>query len=83
MAPPAAIETVSHNVLPKSADGKKVVLAMPVPTMPVEEDKLKQREQLKGQLAAAFRIFGKFGYDEGTLLKCHSRIAIKLVSVVL
>ncbi|KAJ5735990.1 Decarboxylase NovR [Penicillium malachiteum] len=63
MAPPAAIDTVTENVLPKSADGKKAVL--PIPTMPVEEDKLKQREQLKGQLAAAFRIFGKFGYDEG------------------
>ncbi|KAJ6005120.1 Decarboxylase NovR [Penicillium herquei] len=63
MAPPAAIEPVTDNVLPKSVDGKKAVL--PIPIMPVVEDKLKQREQLKGQLAAAFRIFGKFGYDEG------------------
>ncbi|KAJ5108464.1 Decarboxylase NovR [Penicillium angulare] len=29
------------------------------------EDKIRQREYMKGRLAAAFRIFGKFGYDEG------------------
>lgn len=32
---------------------------------PVFEDKYKEREYLKGRLAAAFRIFGKYGYDEG------------------
>ncbi|KAJ5919827.1 hypothetical protein N7454_009662 [Penicillium verhagenii] len=32
---------------------------------PVFDDKIKEREYLKGRLAAAFRIFGKFGYDEG------------------
>jgi hypothetical protein len=29
------------------------------------EDKLKEREYLKGRLAAAFRIFGTRGFDEG------------------
>jgi hypothetical protein len=28
-------------------------------------DKYEEREYLKGRLAAAFRIFGKYGYDEG------------------
>lgn len=32
---------------------------------PVFDDKYKEREYLKGRLAAAFRIFGKHGYDEG------------------
>ncbi|KKK25240.1 hypothetical protein ARAM_003181 [Aspergillus rambellii] len=35
------------------------------PKPPVFEDKYKEREYLKGRLAAAFRIFGKNGYDEG------------------
>ena len=29
------------------------------------EDKLEEREYLKGRLAAAFRIFGQRGFDEG------------------
>jgi hypothetical protein len=28
-------------------------------------DPYEEREYLKGRLAAAFRIFGKFGFDEG------------------
>ena len=28
-------------------------------------DKYEERDYLKGRLAAAFRIFGKFGFDEG------------------
>ncbi|KAI1965300.1 hypothetical protein LOZ58_001146 [Ophidiomyces ophidiicola] len=35
------------------------------PKPPEFEDKLKERDYLKGRLAAAFRIFGKNGYDEG------------------
>lgn len=35
------------------------------PKPPTFEDKYKEREYLKGRLAAAFRIFGKNGYDEG------------------
>lgn len=33
--------------------------------LPAFEDKLQEREYLKGRLAAAFRLFGKFGFDEG------------------
>ncbi|KAJ5212389.1 Decarboxylase NovR [Penicillium cinerascens] len=45
------------------AESAKVKIQMP--TMPNFETKLEEREYLKGRLAAAFRIFGKYGYDEG------------------
>ena len=35
------------------------------PGPPSFTDKYEEREYLKGRLAAAFRIFGKFGFDEG------------------
>ena len=35
------------------------------PQPPKFEDKLEERMYLKGRLAAAFRIFGKRGFDEG------------------
>jgi len=35
------------------------------PRPPTFDDKYKEREYLKGRLAAAFRIFGKYGFDEG------------------
>jgi len=35
------------------------------PGPPRFDDKFEEREYLKGRLAAAFRIFGKFGFDEG------------------
>ena len=35
------------------------------PSPPKFENKYEEREYLKGRLAAAFRIFGKFGFDEG------------------
>ncbi|KAI9737358.1 MAG: hypothetical protein M1834_009512 [Cirrosporium novae-zelandiae] len=38
---------------------------MSKPTQPEFEDKYEEREYLKGRLAAAFRIFGKYGYDQG------------------
>ncbi|KAK4540459.1 hypothetical protein LTR36_009205 [Oleoguttula mirabilis] len=38
---------------------------MEFPRPPKFEDKYKEREYLKGRLAAAFRIFGKYGFDEG------------------
>jgi hypothetical protein len=28
-------------------------------------DKYEERDYLKGRLAAAFRVFGKYGFDEG------------------
>ena len=35
------------------------------PRPPKFDDKYQERDYLKGRLAAAFRIFGKYGYDEG------------------
>lgn len=35
------------------------------PSPPTFDDKYKERAYLKGRLAAAFRIFGKYGFDEG------------------
>ena len=41
------------------------MLERTIPSPPVFQDKYKEREYLKGRLAAAFRIFGKYGFDEG------------------
>lgn len=35
------------------------------PSPPTFDDKHKERDYLKGKLACAFRIFAKYGYDEG------------------
>lgn len=39
--------------------------AMTFPSAPTFTDKHKERAYLKGRLAAAFRIFGRYGFDEG------------------
>jgi hypothetical protein len=36
-----------------------------IPRLPKFDDPLEERDYLKGRLAAAFRIFGKYGFDEG------------------
>ena len=69
MAPPTATETASVTLQARqstqeaSSQNAKVKMGLPKP--PVFDDKHKEREYLKGRLAAAFRIFGKNGYDEG------------------
>jgi hypothetical protein len=80
MAPPTATETtetaetVTSNVTLQSpessqaASAEKAKVKMTMPRQPVFEDKMEEREYLKGRLAAAFRIFGKYGYDEGTTI---------------
>lgn len=70
MAPPTATETVSNITVqtPQSsqaAGAEKAKVKMQMPSMPKFENKMEEREYLKGRLAAAFRIFGKNGYDEG------------------
>jgi hypothetical protein len=71
MAPPTATETVSSNVTLQSpessqaAGAEKAKVKMTMPKQPAFENKMEEREYLKGRLAAAFRIFGKYGYDEG------------------
>lgn len=74
MAPPTATETTifssvptqTHSTQESAAEAAKVKnTPQKFPQPPVFEDKYKEREYLKGRLAAAFRIFGKNGYDEG------------------
>ncbi|OQE39292.1 hypothetical protein PENCOP_c007G06508 [Penicillium coprophilum] len=71
MALPTTTETLASSIsmhAPQSsqaASAEKAKIKMPVPSLPVFEDKMKEREYLKGRLAAAFRIFGDKGYDEG------------------
>ncbi|KAL4885725.1 class II aldolase/adducin N-terminal [Aspergillus karnatakaensis] len=71
MAPPSATEqtTLPTNTKPaqntQETASEHAVVKMHIPKPPVFEDKYKEREYLKGRLAAAFRIFGKNGYDEG------------------
>lgn len=89
MAPPSAIspqasdETKPNTTAPlepglNEKDGK--IQAMKFPGPPKFDDPYEARAYLKGRLAAAFRIFGKYGYDEGvaghiTLRVCINRRA--------
>lgn len=75
MSPPSAVEPASNgdstkpsNVAPQEpglneaeANLKKLQFGGP----PKFDDPYKERAYLKGRLAAAFRIFGKYGFDEG------------------
>ena len=50
---------------PGISESRATKQAIKFPGPPKFEDKYKEREYLKGRLAAAFRIFGKYGFDEG------------------
>jgi len=50
---------------PGLSEGKAKVQMPKFPGPPKFQDAYEEREYLKGRLAAAFRIFGKYGYDEG------------------
>ena len=78
MAPPSATmtETETHTngsskpnttvpLEPGLSEPKAKVQMPKFPGPPTFEDKYEEREYLKGRLAAAFRIFGKYGFDEG------------------
>jgi hypothetical protein len=56
------------------------------PKAPKFEDKYKEREYLKGRLAAAFRIFGKYGFDEGVAghitLRVESSVILRIQRVL-
>ncbi|EME82903.1 uncharacterized protein MYCFIDRAFT_164211 [Pseudocercospora fijiensis CIRAD86] len=61
-------EAVNNGEAPLEPGVKKTIAQgkmMEFPRPPKFEDKYKEREYLKGRLAAAFRIFGKYGFDEG------------------
>jgi len=76
MAPPSATTTETHtngdykpsNIAPHEpglSETKAKVQMPKFPGPPKFDDKYEEREYLKGRLAAAFRIFGKYGFDEG------------------
>lgn len=60
-APGTSKVPLEPGISESQARGEKLVF----PNPPVFEDKYKERAYLKGRLAAAFRIFGKYGFDEG------------------
>ncbi|MCJ1322175.1 hypothetical protein MMC15_007521 [Xylographa vitiligo] len=76
MSPPSATATEAYtngNTKPSAIAPHEPGLSetqakvqMPrFPGPPEFQDKYEERDYLKGRLAAAFRIFGKYGYDEG------------------
>lgn len=68
MSPPTATDSVpvqAQQTQEASANSAKIKMPFSQMKPPVFDDKYKEREYLKGRLAAAFRIFGKNGFDEG------------------
>lgn len=62
-------EKQSLHTTVKTEDASKVEPAVKMPVMdsfiPKFDSPYKAREYLKGRLAIAFRIFARYGYDEG------------------
>lgn len=58
---PDAVAPLEPGLSEKEANTKPLVFPGP----PKFDDPYKERAYLKGRLAAAFRIFGKYGFDEG------------------
>ena len=76
MAPPTATTTETETngdyrlstmapLEPGISETKAKMQVFKFPGPPEFVDKYEEREYLKGRLAAAFRIFGKYGFDEG------------------
>ena len=75
MAPPSATTTENGTngsypstkapLEPGLSESKARGQMAAFPGPPTFTDKYEEREYLKGRLAAAFRIFGKYGFDEG------------------
>ena len=59
-------EPHTHATLEPGLPEHKAKVQMPkIPSPEKFTDKYEERNYLKGRLAAAFRIFGKYGFDEG------------------
>ena len=54
---------------------------MVFPSAPTFDDKYKERAYLKGKLAAAFRIFGKYGFDEG--VAGHITLRVSFITLMI
>ena len=75
MAPPSATNTDSQTngaypstkapLEPGLSESQAKGQMSKFPGPPTITNKYEEREYLKGRLAAAFRIFGKYGFDEG------------------
>lgn len=77
MSPPSATTTNGHSngseakpstkapLEPGLSETKAMKQSLHFPSKPTFDDPHKERAYLKGRLAAAFRIFGKYGFDEG------------------
>ncbi|KAF2642646.1 class II aldolase/adducin domain-containing protein [Massarina eburnea CBS 473.64] len=75
MAPPSAIEPHQNGSEEKASTAAPHEIGLSenvargkargMPKPPTFDDPYKERAYLKGRLAAAFRIFGKYGFDEG------------------
>ena len=69
--PPKGLDTPSAQPAgtaphePKLERDATVIAGRAFPAPPTFTDPYEEREYLKGRLAAAFRIFGKYGFDEG------------------
>jgi len=61
----ASAPSTTFRIPPQEDAVDKVMMNERMPRPPVFKDKYEEREYLKGRLAAAFRIFGKLGFDEG------------------
>jgi len=73
MSPPSAIDTNGSSTKPSDiaplepgiSEVEAKVKMPKFPGPPKFDDPYKERTYLKGRLAAAFRIFGKYSFDEG------------------
>ena len=89
MSPPAAIETNDNGSLTQPSNvaphepgisEREAKVKMPqFPGPPKFDDPYKERAYLKGRLAAAFRIFGKYGFDEGVAGHITMRVRLLLL----
>jgi ribulose-5-phosphate 4-epimerase/fuculose-1-phosphate aldolase len=84
MAPPSAIEPQNGDEnkpnttapLEPGLSEKQGKMQLHFPGPPKFDDPYKERAYLKGRLAAAFRIFGKLGFDEGVAGHITLRVSI-------
>jgi hypothetical protein len=87
MSPPSAIEAnesatkAPQNAQESAASATEPKVKMPSFAGPPKfDDPYKERAYLKGRLAAAFRIFGKYGFDEGVAGHITLRVCIPLLN---
>lgn len=88
MSPPSAIEPQNGSeskpsnaapLEPGLNEKESKMKAIQFPSPPKFDDPYKERAYLKGRLAAAFRIFGKYGYDEGVAGHITMRVSLFVV----